>query len=216
MGALHPQHVWGTPAHRPGHAAGHRGGRGRRAVPPGDGLSSRARTAAIRDRYDPASAPGFRTGRPGPADGLPELSAAGALLARPAAGHGFRGATVAKCAAVSSAEFKPDCVAEPDCVTEPEHVAEPERVLNATVPEPEFTGSDRLRGFAAISRHPRWRAATPGACRTSWGTGKNVPAAANEPPRPHEAGAGWPDIAAGDFSSSDAAQRCRPRASGTG
>jgi hypothetical protein len=43
-----------------------------------------------------------------------------------------------------------------------------------------------------------------------------VPAVANEPPRPHEAGAGWPDTAADDFSSSDAAQRCRPRASGTG
>ena len=169
MGALHPQHVWGTPAHRPGHAAGHRGGRGRRAVPPGDGLSSRARTAAIRAGCDPASAPGFRTGRPGPADGRPERPAAGAVLARPAAGHGFLGitvflgTTVAKRAAVSSAEFKSDRV------TEPEHVAKPERVPNVTVtvpePEPEFTGSDRLRRLAAVSRRARWRPATPGAVR---------------------------------------------------
>jgi len=163
MGALHPQHVWGTPAHRPGHAAGHRGGRGRRAVPPGDGLSSRARTAAICDPYDPVSAPGFRTCRPGPADGLPELPSAGAFLARPAAGHGFRGTTVAKRAAVSSAEFKSDRV------TEPEHVAKPERVPNVTVtvpePEPEFTGSDRLRRLAAVSRRARWRPARPGAVR---------------------------------------------------
>ena len=179
MGAFHPQHVRGAPAHRPGHAAGHRGGRGRRAVPPGDGLSSRARTAAIRDRYDPASAPGFRTCRPGPADGLPELSAAGAFLARPAAGHGFRGATVAKRAAVSSAEFKPDRVTEP----ESEHVAKPERVLNVTVPEPEpeFTGSDRLRRFAAISRPARWRAATPGACRASRALFTAEPAPAPHP-----------------------------------
>ena len=140
MGAFHAQHVRGAPAHRPGHAAGHRGGRGRRAVPPGDGLGSRARTAAIRAGCDPASAPGFRPGQPGPADGRPELPAAGAVLARPAAGHGFLGTTV----------------------------AEPGRVLTVTVPEPEFTGSDRLRRLAAITRPTRWPAATPGTCLTSW------------------------------------------------
>jgi len=162
MGAFHPQHVRGASAHRPGHAAGHRGGRGRRAVPPGDGLGSRARTAAIRVPRDPASAPGFRPGQPGPADGRPELPAAGAVLARPAAGHGFLGTPVAKRAAVRSAESKPDRVAEP------EFVAEPGRVLTVTVPEPEFTGSDRLRRLAAITRPTRWPAATPGTCLTSW------------------------------------------------
>ena len=76
----------------------------------------------------------------------PERPAAGAVLARPAAGHGFLGTTVAKRAAVSSTESKPDHVTE----SEPEFVAKPKRVLNVTVPEPEFTGSDRLRRLAAI------------------------------------------------------------------
>jgi hypothetical protein len=55
---------------------------------------------------------------------------------------------------VSSAE------SEPDRVTEPEFVAKPGRVLNVTVPGSEFTGSDRLRRLAAISRPARCRAAT--------------------------------------------------------
>jgi hypothetical protein len=150
MGAFHPQHVRGAPAHRPGHAAGHHGGRGRRAVPPADDLSSRARTAAIRGAHDPAEAPGFRTCRPGPADGHPELPAAGAFLAKPAAGYRFSG-TFTKRAAGNSSEFKPERV------TKPEFVTEPERVLNVSVPEPEFTGSDRLRRLAAISQYMRGR-----------------------------------------------------------
>jgi hypothetical protein len=68
----------------------------------------------------------------------------GAVLARPAAGHGFLGTTVAKRAAVSSAKSEADRVAEPEFVAKPKHI------LTVTVPEPEFTGSDRLRRLAAI------------------------------------------------------------------
>ena len=143
MGTFHPQHVRGAPAHRPGHAAGHHGGRGRRAVPPADDLSSRARTTAIRAAYDPAQAAGSRIRRPGPADGHPQLPAAGAFLAEPAAGHSFRG-TLAKRAAAHFAEFKPEFV------TKPEFTAKPKRVLDVTSPEPEFTNSDRPRRLAAI------------------------------------------------------------------
>jgi hypothetical protein len=146
MGAFHLQHVRGAPAHRRGHAAGYRGCRGRRAVPLADDLSSRACTAAIRAVHDPAQAPGFRACRPGPAGDHAGLSAVGAFLAAPAAGHRFRGA-LTKRAAAQSAEVKPGFVAKPGSV------AEPERVLSVTVtvPEPEFTGSDRLRRLTAIT-----------------------------------------------------------------
>jgi len=162
MGAFHPQHVRRAPAHRLGHAAGHHGGRWRRAVPLADYLSSRARTAAIRAAHHPAQAPGFRTCRPGLAGDHPELSAAGASFAKPAARHRFRG-TFTKRAAVHFAEFKPGRVAKLEFAAKPEFAAEPERVLDVTVPEPELTGSDRLRRLAAIGRYLRWRAS-----RVSW------------------------------------------------
>ena len=49
----------------------------------------------------------------------------------------------------------PEPSAKPQFVAEPEFVAEPGCVVTVAVPEPKFTGSDRLCRLAAVSRHVR-------------------------------------------------------------
>jgi hypothetical protein len=178
MGAFHPQHVRAAPGHRTGHAAGHRGCWRRGAVPLGDYLSCRACAAAVGAAYDPAQAPRFRAGHPGAADDHLELPAVGTFRAGPAAEYRF-GGTFTKRAAAHSAESEPDRFTNPQFAAKHERPAKPERVVNVAVPEPEFTGSDRLSKPAPISQNVRSRAATPGACCTAWGTGSNGPLAAS-------------------------------------
>ena len=166
MDAFHPQHLRAAPGHRTCHAAGHRGC-GRRGAVPLDDHHLGACAAAVCAAYDPAQAPRFRACHPGTADDHPQLPAVGTFRADSAAEHRF-GGTFTKRAAAHSAESEPDRFANPQFAAKPERPAKPERVVNLAVPEPEFTGSDRLRKPAPISQNVRWRAATPGACRTSW------------------------------------------------
>jgi hypothetical protein len=184
MGTFHLQYVRAAPGHRTGHAPGHRGCWRRGAVPLGDHLSGRACGAAVRAAYDPAQAPGFRAGHPGAADNHPELPAVGAFRACPAAGHRF-GGTVTKRAAAHPAQSGPERFTSPHFAAKHERLAKhacpakPDRSANVAVPEPEFTGSDRLRKPAPVRQDVRWRAATRRACRTP-GRRRQRPLAASE------------------------------------
>ncbi len=141
--------------------------------------------AAVRAAYDPAQAPRFRAGHPGAADDHPELPAVGTFRAGPAAEHRF-GGTFTKRAAAHPAESEPERFTNPQFAAKPKRPAKPERVVNVAIPEPENTGSDRLRNPAPISQDVRSLTATPGACMTLLGTGSNGPLAASESERPRE------------------------------
>jgi hypothetical protein len=155
MGAFHPQHLRAAPGHRTGHAAGHRGGWRHGAVPLDDHhLSGRACAAAVCAAYHPALAPRFRAGHPVTADDHPQLPAVGTVRAGPAAEH-RSGGTFTKRAAAHPAESEPDRFTNTQFAAKHERPAKPERVVNVAVPEPEFTGSGRLRKPAPISQVAR-------------------------------------------------------------
>ena len=185
MGAFHPQHVRAAPGHRIGHAAGHRGRWRRSAVPLDDHLSCRACAAAVRAAYDPAQAPRLRADHPGTTNDHPELPAVGTFGAGPAAEYRF-GGTFTERAAAYSAESEPERFTSSQFAAKHEPPAKPERVVNVAVPEPDFTGSDRLRQPATISQDVCSRAATPGSLPNLLGTGSNGPLASSESERPGE------------------------------